>query len=161
MDPFSQQTFWLVKAGKAKVWRITFTMTPFYPVSQQDIFVSAFSLMSSNSSSLSCVSAWNRPEAPEGETDEPEDGQQVGKRGGVHRRDSERGAGLLHTWRPLQSPAFTSVWLPGRGTIACLYSLVHLHKKKQLITYNKRLFHQLNPLISVHQQSHGERSPGD
>lgn len=72
-------------------------MTPFYPVSQQDIFVSAFSLMSSNSSSLSCVSAWNRQEAPEGETDEPEDGQQVGKRGGVHRRDSERGAGLLHT----------------------------------------------------------------
>lgn len=49
-----------------------------------------------NSSSLSCISAWNRAEPSEGETNEPEDGQQVGKCGGVHRRDSERGAGMLH-----------------------------------------------------------------
>lgn len=32
--PFSQQIFWLVKAGKAQMWPITLTMAPFYYVSQ-------------------------------------------------------------------------------------------------------------------------------
>lgn len=73
-----------------------------------------------NSSSLSCVSAWNWPEPSEGEADKQEDGQQVGKCVGVHRRDTECGAGVLHSWRPLQSPACTSVWLPGWGMITYL-----------------------------------------
>lgn len=53
-------------------------------------------LLPFNSSSLSCVPAWNPAKPSEGETNEPEDGQQVGKCGGVYRRDSERGAGVLH-----------------------------------------------------------------
>lgn len=88
----------------------------------------SFSLFFPFSSSLSCISARNRPEPSEGETDKPKDGQQVGKCSGVYWCDTERGAGVLHTWRPLQSPALTCVWLPGRGMTACLFcfNLVHL-----------------------------------
>lgn len=62
-----------------------------------------------SSSGLPCIPARNPAESSEGETDEPQDGQQVGQRGGVHRRDAERGAGLLHSGRPLQGAALPSV----------------------------------------------------
>lgn len=68
-----------------------------------------------SSSGLPCIPARNPAESSEGETDEPQDGQQVGQRGGVHRRDAERGAGLLHSGRPLQGAALPSVWLPRGG----------------------------------------------
>lgn len=70
---------------------------------------SVFSHLSFHSFGLSCLSTGDRAEPSEGETHEPEDGQQVGERRGVYRRDAERGAGLLHARRPLQSPALTSV----------------------------------------------------
>lgn len=73
------------------------------------------SISPSHSSGLPCVPARDRAEPAEGETDEPQDGQQVGQRQGVHRRDSERGAGVLHAGRPLQGAALPSVWLPGGG----------------------------------------------
>lgn len=88
-----------------------------------------FSLLSFNSFSLSCVPAGDWPEPSEGETDESKDGQQVGKRGGVHRRDAERGAGVLHAWRPLQSPAFACVWLSGRGMITCIQCFATVNTK--------------------------------
>lgn len=72
--------------------------------------------LSSHSSCLSRLSARDQAEPPQGETHEPEDGQQVGECRGVHRRDAERGAGLPHARRPHQSPALTSVRLPSRGT---------------------------------------------
>ncbi len=110
MRPFHTDSVW--KMNIYKVTRSFFASPSSSPL---------LSLLIFNSSSISCVSAWNRPEPPEGETDEPEDGQQVGKCGGVHRRDAERGAGVLHPWRALQSPACTGVWLPGRGMIARLH----------------------------------------
>lgn len=70
---------------------------------------SVFSHLSIHSFGLSCLSTGDRAESSEGEAHEPEDGQQVGERRGVYRRDAERGAGLLHARRPLQSPALTSV----------------------------------------------------
>lgn len=68
-----------------------------------------FPHLSFRSFGLSCLSTGDRAETPEGEAHEPEDGQQVGERRGVYRRDAERGAGLLHAGRALQSPALTSV----------------------------------------------------
>lgn len=65
--------------------------------------------LSLHSSGLPRLPAGDRAEPPEGETHEPEDGQQVGERRGVDRRDAERGAGLPHARRPHQGPALTSV----------------------------------------------------
>lgn len=79
------------------------------------LFLHSLLSLSLCSSGLPCVSAGDWPEAAEGEVDQQEDGQQVGQFHGVHRRDTECGAGVLHTGRPVQGPALTCFWLPSRG----------------------------------------------
>lgn len=115
---------------------------------------SIFSYLPSYSFGLSRFSTGNQAKPPEGEAYEPEDGQQVGERRGVHRRDAERGAGLLHARRPLQSPALTCVWLPGGGGSGRLVVQGGVHRPET------SHHNSCNRLISVHQQSHGERSSG-
>lgn len=110
--------------------------------------------LSSHSSGLSRLSARDRAEPPEGETHEPEDGQQVGERRGVHRRDAERGAGLPHARRPHQSPALTSVRLPSGGTTGPVHSSAWTDPGIGLVLVTR------SHSITVHQQSHGERSSG-
>ena len=69
----------------------------------------------SGSPGVPSLPARDRSGRPEGEAHQPEDGQQMGGQVGVHRRDAERGAGLLHPRRPRQGPARPRVRLPGGG----------------------------------------------
>lgn len=119
---------------------------------------SIFSHLSVHSFGLSRLSAGDRAEPSEGEAHEPEDGQQVGERRGVHRRDPERGAGLLHARRPLQSPALTSLWLPRGGMTGALFTVCYFRAAHTDL--GSATITAANRLISVHQQSHGERSSG-
>ncbi|XP_048364089.1 unconventional myosin-If-like [Sphaerodactylus townsendi] len=54
-----------------------------------------------------------RPEASAREADQPQDGQQMGRAAGSHRRDAERRAGKLHPRRPLQGALLSPFRLPG------------------------------------------------
>ena len=56
-----------------------------------------------------CISPGDKPGPVEGKANEPADGQQVGRQVGVHPRDPQRGAGLLHQGRARQGPARPSL----------------------------------------------------